>query len=80
MMTNGIQNKDKVKKGYLPEDMLSENRYLAAQTVPDFWICYPWEATWVLAFILNTTMGICANFSTSDIDQHDELAKTNTIK
>jgi len=38
------QNKDKVKKGHLPEDMLVENRYLAARTVPDVWICYPWEA------------------------------------
>ncbi|MCJ1362439.1 hypoxanthine-guanine phosphoribosyltransferase [Acarospora aff. strigata] len=40
-----LHNKDKRKKGHLPEDMLSENRYLAAMTVPDVWICYPWEAT-----------------------------------
>ena len=40
-----LKNKDKVKKGHLPEDMLSEKRYLAAQTVLDLWICYPWEAT-----------------------------------
>jgi hypothetical protein len=40
-----LHNKDKVKKGHLPEDMLNENRYLAARTVPDVWICYPWEAT-----------------------------------
>lgn len=25
--------------------MLNDNRYLAARTVPDVWICYPWEAT-----------------------------------
>jgi uncharacterized protein len=25
--------------------MLKENRYLAARTVEDVWICYPWEAT-----------------------------------
>ena len=24
--------------------MLKENRYLAARTVDDVWICYPWEA------------------------------------
>jgi len=29
----------------LPEAMLDENRYLAARTVGDVWICYPWEAT-----------------------------------
>jgi len=40
-----LHNKDKVKKGHLPADMLAENRYLAARTVPDVWICYPWEAT-----------------------------------
>ncbi|TKA70609.1 hypothetical protein B0A49_07256 [Cryomyces minteri] len=40
-----LHNKDKPKKGNLPDDMLDENRYLAALTVPDVWICYPWEAT-----------------------------------
>ena len=40
-----LHNKDKPKKGHLPEDMVNENRYLAAVTVPDVWICYPWEAT-----------------------------------
>ncbi|MCJ1327561.1 hypoxanthine-guanine phosphoribosyltransferase [Thelotrema lepadinum] len=40
-----LHNKDKPKKGTLPEDMIRENRYLAAETVPDIWICYPWEAT-----------------------------------
>ncbi len=40
-----LHNKDKTKKGHLPEDMINENRYLAAVTVPDVWICYPWEAT-----------------------------------
>lgn len=41
-----LHNKDKEKKGQLPRDMLDENRYLAAVTVPDVWICYPWEATY----------------------------------
>ena len=40
-----LQNKDKTKKGYLPQDMMDEGRYLAANTVGDVWICYPWEAT-----------------------------------
>jgi uncharacterized protein len=40
-----VQNKDKEKKGTLPPDMVAENRYMAARTVPDHWICYPWEAT-----------------------------------
>lgn len=40
-----LHNKNKEKKGHLPEDMVNDNRYLAAVTVPDVWICYPWEAT-----------------------------------
>lgn len=40
-----LHNKDKEKKGHLPQDMLDEGRYLAARTVGDVWICYPWEAT-----------------------------------
>ncbi|KAJ9652820.1 hypoxanthine-guanine phosphoribosyltransferase [Neophaeococcomyces mojaviensis] len=40
-----LHNKDKNKKGHLPANMLDNNRYLAAVTVPDVWICYPWEAT-----------------------------------
>ncbi|RVX67176.1 hypothetical protein B0A52_08610 [Exophiala mesophila] len=40
-----LHNKDKQKKGRLPDDMINDNRYLAAVTVPDVWICYPWEAT-----------------------------------
>ncbi|OAL73091.1 xanthine phosphoribosyltransferase [Trichophyton violaceum] len=40
-----LHNKDKPKKGQLPPEMLAENRYLAAVTSGDVWICYPWEAT-----------------------------------
>lgn len=40
-----LHNKDKPKKGHLPQDMMDDKRYLAAVTVPDVWICYPWEAT-----------------------------------
>ncbi|KAJ4305300.1 hypoxanthine-guanine phosphoribosyltransferase [Kalmusia sp. IMI 367209] len=39
-----LHNKDKTKKGLLPEDVV-QGRYLAAKTVGDEWICYPWEAT-----------------------------------
>ncbi|RDL41882.1 Hypoxanthine guanine phosphoribosyltransferase [Venustampulla echinocandica] len=39
-----LHNKNKEKKGTLPEDMLRDHRYLAARTVEDVWICYPWEA------------------------------------
>ncbi|KFA67625.1 hypothetical protein S40285_04964 [Stachybotrys chlorohalonatus IBT 40285] len=38
-----LHNKDKPKKGTLPEDMV-KSRYRAARTVGDVWICYPWEA------------------------------------
>ncbi|EAQ84797.1 conserved hypothetical protein [Chaetomium globosum CBS 148.51] len=38
-----LHNKDKQKKGVLPES-ITNGRYLAARTVGDEWICYPWEA------------------------------------
>ncbi|KAF2971684.1 hypothetical protein GQX73_g1860 [Xylaria multiplex] len=40
-----LHNKDKPKKGVLPVDAIDNSRYIAARTVPDVWICYPWEAT-----------------------------------
>jgi uncharacterized protein len=42
-----LHNKDKAKKGHLPQSMIDGNRYLAAVTTRDVWICYPWEATYV---------------------------------
>ncbi|CAR23037.1 xanthine phosphoribosyltransferase [Lachancea thermotolerans CBS 6340] len=39
-----LHNKDKTKKADLPDDMMKNDRYLAAETVPDVWLCYPWEA------------------------------------
>ena len=42
-----LHNKDKGKKGRLPTEMTSNDRYLAAVTVGDVWINYPWEATYV---------------------------------
>ena len=44
-LTQDAQNKEKSKRGTLPDDMISQGRYLAAVTTPDVWICYPWEAT-----------------------------------
>lgn len=55
-----LHNKDKPKKGHLPRQMTDEGRYIAARTVPDVWINYPWEAR--------------------DIEEHDRLAQTQTIK
>ncbi len=46
-----LHNKDKPKKGRLPEDMMKNGRYLAARTVGDVWINYPWEATYVLSIL-----------------------------
>lgn len=39
-----LHNKDKQKKGTLPKDLTDGGKYLAAQTVGDEWINYPWEA------------------------------------
>ena len=52
-----LQNKDKTKKGHLPQDMIDEGRYLAAVTVEDVWICYPWEATSVFYLIADSYAG-----------------------
>ena len=41
-----LHNKDKPKKGQLPREMMDSGNYLAAVTVGDVWICYPWEATY----------------------------------
>ncbi|ANZ76793.1 BA75_03623T0 [Komagataella pastoris] len=41
-----LHDKVKQKKAQLPKEILeSENRYIAARTVPDCWIAYPWEST-----------------------------------
>ncbi|KAI5284296.1 hypoxanthine-guanine phosphoribosyltransferase [Ascosphaera aggregata] len=39
-----LHNKDKLKKGNLPQEMLDSGNYCAAVTTGDHWICYPWEA------------------------------------
>ncbi|AAS50701.2 ABL070Cp [Eremothecium gossypii ATCC 10895] len=39
-----LHNKDKPKKAELPASIMATGRYLAAETVPDRWLCYPWEA------------------------------------
>lgn len=39
-----LHNKEKPKKAELPASMMENDRYLAAETVPDVWLCYPWEA------------------------------------
>lgn len=67
-----LHNKDKEKKGRLPEDMIKEGRYLAAKTVGDVWINYPWEATYVDLGVLSD--GICLLTFIRDIDEHDKNA------
>ncbi|OJD39960.1 xanthine phosphoribosyltransferase 1 [Diplodia corticola] len=39
-----LHNKDKTKKGTLPKTLMDGGNYIAAQTVGDVWINYPWEA------------------------------------
>lgn len=39
-----LHNKEKPKRAELPQEMMDEGRYIAARTVPDIWIAYPWEA------------------------------------
>jgi hypoxanthine phosphoribosyltransferase len=66
-----LHNKDKAKKGTLPEETL-KGRYLAAQTVGDVWINYPWEAMYVsmpLKLIHKKSLT-----THSDIEEHDRLS------
>lgn len=39
-----LHNKNKQKRAELPQAMMDEGRYIAARTVEDIWIAYPWEA------------------------------------
>jgi hypothetical protein len=46
--------------------MISTGRYLAAETVGDIWICYPWEAMYFPLHLLqytctDTVLGISMN-------------------
>ena len=70
-----LHNKEKPKKGHLPKDMIQEGRYLAAETVDDVWICYPWEATYVNFQRFRRLVSDGARLTRcSDIDEHDMLA------
>jgi hypoxanthine phosphoribosyltransferase len=74
-----LHNKDKPKKGNLPQDIL-EGRYSAARTVGDVWINYPWEATYVAkpAFFFGTELILtCVH---SDIDEHDRMSREQESK
>jgi hypoxanthine phosphoribosyltransferase len=53
-----LHNKDKTKKGNLPQEIL-KGRYSAARTVGDVWINYPWEATYV--FLWPTLTRFCTD-------------------
>lgn len=44
-----LHNKDKPKRGTLPEAVIKDH-YVAAVTLPDYWICYPWEAQYVSCY------------------------------
>lgn len=51
---------------------MDDERYLAARTVLDVWICYPWEATYT--HMASVHQSIRSDIIASDIDEHDRLA------
>jgi hypoxanthine phosphoribosyltransferase len=53
-----LHNKDKPKKGQLPQEIL-KGRYSAARTVGDVWINYPWEATYVFLSLSFLSFSVC---------------------
>jgi hypoxanthine phosphoribosyltransferase len=66
-----LHNKDKQKKGVLPESMVKDGRYIAAVTTGDVWINYPWEATCVSLYFWHG----CARLTLfRDIEEHDRMA------
>lgn len=73
-----LHNKDKAKKGQLPQEIL-KGRYIAARTVGDVWINYPWEATYVF-LELRAKENMSANNPGSDIDEHDRMSKAQETK
>ena len=46
--------------------MITDGRYLAAKTVTDVWICYPWEATYVFLATCPTPHTQTASFISLD--------------
>jgi hypothetical protein len=75
------QNKDKPKKGVLPAELMDNGRYLAARTVGDAWISYPWEAMYVsdmLKLPANKTLrrSLADNLTSRNIDEHDKMASS----
>lgn len=70
-----LHNKDKAKKGQLPQEIL-QGRYIAARTVGDVWINYPWEATYVLyTAYVDLACTDPLTYICSDIDEHDRHSK-----
>lgn len=68
-----LHNKDKTKKGSLPQEMIDSGRYIAAATTGDAWINYPWEAMYVYPmpkYVFLHGLTDCHR----DIDEHDRNA------
>jgi hypothetical protein len=62
--------------------MMESGRYHASVTTDDVWICYPWEAKYVILLKLNNSLRhlLADNiFLYRDIDEHDALAKENPL-
>ena len=56
--------------------MMESGRYHASVTTKDVWICYPWEAKYV---ILKLKLECLKLINDRDIEEHDALAKENPI-
>jgi len=61
-----LHNKDKAKKGALPQEIL-HGRYIAARTVGDVWINYPWEATYVSIVFYPCGCGVSSKMELTDV-------------
>jgi len=68
-----LHNKDKTKRGTLPEEMVKPDHYVAAVTLPDYWICYPWEAQYV-SCSCSSRCSMANHSHHRDIDEHDRNA------
>lgn len=59
--------------------MMTSGRYHASVTTADVWICYPWEAKYVIGQSAGLWIYELTYTSYRDIDEHDRLAQENPL-
>jgi hypothetical protein len=58
---------------------MTSGRYHASVTTADVWICYPWEAKYVIRYSTRLGSPMLTYTFHRDIDEHDRLAEENPL-